>query len=584
MLKRITSGTRAVLTDWVAVWRFLRRFKPLWRKAVAANVCGAGASSLQFVIPLATIKIINEAIPRNDLTLLVEISVLIALVAVGAVGFSFLESRYASLFRERANIMLDVHLFEHVQAQPYQFFKQNESGYIMSRLFNDASTTMEVVIGATTLGRTLVWLLGGLILLPFFHLTLSLLIIAVLPVYFALLWWFNSRTKEAFVTVSEKTALTSREMYESMSGIYETKAYGAQKYRARRFAAATIKRGRTMINARALMAAGEQTTQTVTLLVSVLVIAYGGAAVMAGRLPLGTLIGINALAAYLLFPISSLVQQALRAQRAVAAIERTEEWMALRCEESESAPATLPKSRGEVEYENVSFSYEGRPPVLRDVNFKLDPGEVMLITGQSGAGKTTLVNLLPRFLEPLAGAVYIDGVPVEYFPLRHLRRQIAFVSQDVFLFSDTISSNIRMGDSSVSDEDIREAARLANALEFIDRLPETFDTQVGQRGTRLSGGQRQRIAIARALVRDAPILVLDEATSAVDPETEAAVHEAMCHLMSNKTTIIIAHHSTAFIEYVNRAFVLEDGRLRQVPVSDFTLINNHSHEAALPAL
>lgn len=584
MLKRIASGTRALLADWVVVWKFLRRFRTLRRKTVAANVCGAVASALQLAIPLATIKIINEAIPRNDLTLLAEISALIALAATGAVGFSFLESHYASLFRERANIMLDVHLFEHIQAQPYQFFKQNESGYIMSRLFNDASTTMEVVIGATTLGRTLIWLLGGLILLPFFHLTLSLLIIAVLPVYFILLWWFNSRTKEAFVTVSEKTAQTSREMYESMSGIYETKAYGAQKYRARRFAAATIARGRTMIHARALTAAGEQTTQVVTLLVSVVVLAYGGAAVMAGRLPLGTLIGINALAAYLLFPINSLVQQALRAQRAVAAIERTEEWMALRCEESESDSAALPKSRGEVEYENVSFSYEGRPPVLRDVNFKLNPGEVMLITGQSGAGKTTLVNLLPRFLEPLAGVVYIDGVPVQYFSLRHLRRQIAFVSQDVFLFSDTISSNIRMGDSSVSDEDIREAARLANALEFIDRLPEKFDTQVGQRGTRLSGGQRQRIAIARALVRDAPILVLDEATSAVDPETEAAVHEAMCHLMSNKTTIIIAHHSTAFIEYVNRAFVLEDGGLRQVPVSDFIPANNHAREEVLPVL
>ena len=570
------SNATRFLAGWLKVGKFLRRFHGLWRKAAIANAFGGIGSGLQLIIPLGTIKIINEVIPTRDLYLLAEISVVIALAAVGAVVFSFLESHFASIFRERANIQLEVEIFEHIQAQPYQFFKQNESGYIMSRLFNDASTTMEVVTSVTTLGRTMVWLLGGLILLPFFHLTLGLLIVAVLPIYIAVLWWFNRRTKQAFITVSEKTALTSREMYESMSGIYETKAYGAQKYRARRYARATIERGRLLIKARFLMAAGEQTTQIFTLLVSVLVIAYGGAAVMAGQISLGTLIGINAVAAALLFPINNLVQQTLKAQKSIAAIERTEEWMALSREENLQETSRLPRSSGRIRYENVSFSYEDRPPVLRDVSLNLSPGEVVLLTGPSGAGKTTLVNLLPRFLDPLSGTIYLDGTPVRALPLRYLRRQIAFVSQDVFLFSDSIKSNIRMGNSSVSDEDIYEAARMANALDFIEVMADKFNTQVGERGARLSGGQRQRIAIARALVRDAPILVLDEATSAVDPETEAAVHEALCELMKNRTTIIIAHHSTAFIENVNRAFVLEAGELRPVPLSTFMLDNRRA--------
>ncbi|HZN09286.1 MAG TPA: ABC transporter ATP-binding protein [Pyrinomonadaceae bacterium] len=559
------------LAGWMMAGGFLRRFRRLWRKAALANLFGGIGSGLQLIIPVGTIKIINEAIPTRDYYHLAVISSVIALAAIGAVVFSFLESHFAFLFRERANIKLEVDIFEHIQSQPYLFFKQNESGYLMSRLFNDANTTMDVCTSVTTFGRILVGLLGGLVLLPFFHLKLGLLIIAVLPVYIGVLWWFNRRTKQAFITVSEKTALTSREMYESMTGIYETKAYGAQKYRARRYAQATIDRARVLIKARVLMAAGERTTQIFTLLVSVMVITYGGMAVIEGQISVGTLIGINAVAAYLLFPVSNVVQQILRSQQALAAIERTEEWMALPCEERLGETSSLPRSLGRIQYENVSFSYEDRPPVLSDVSFHLSPGEVMLLTGPSGVGKTTLVNLLPRFLEPLSGTIYLDGKPVKSLPLGYLRKQIAFVSQDVFLFSDSITSNIRMGNSSVSDEDIYEAARLANALKFINAMPDKFDTQVGERGARLSGGQRQRIAIARAIVRDAPILVLDEATSAVDPETEAAVHEALCSLMKNKTTIIIAHHSTAFIEYVNRAFVLDTGELRSVPLSTFML-------------
>jgi subfamily B ATP-binding cassette protein MsbA len=558
---------RQYFAGWLKVARFIGRFKSLRRKAVLANVCGGLSSAFQFAIPLATIRIINEVLPHRDTRLLVSLALIIAAAAVGAVLMSYLESQLASVFRERATIKLEVALFENTQAQPYQFFKQHESGYIMSRIFNDAGTTMEVLMSVTTLGRSMVWLLGGLVLLPVFHLKLGLLVAAVLPVYFVLLLWFNRRTKEAFVAASEKTALASREMYESMSGIYETKAYGAQKYRARRYAAATVERGRGMIKARALMAAGEQTTQIVTLLVSLVVISYGGAAVIAGDLSLGTLIGLNAVAAYLLLPVNSLVQQALRVQQSLAAVERTEQWLALEGEENEPEAVRLPKARGHVRYEHVAFAYDGRPPVLLDVNFEVFPGEAMLLMGASGIGKTTLVNLLPRFYEPLRGEIYLDGRPVRRLPLRYLRRQIAFVSQDIFLFSDTVLNNIRMGNSSVSDEEVYEAARLANALDFINELPEKFETKVGERGARLSGGQRQRIAIARAIVRDAPILVLDEATSAVDPETEAAVHEALCGLMKDRTTIIIAHHSTAFIERIDRAYVLESGRLRLAPVA-----------------
>lgn len=582
MVKKVFSLIRPHFMGWVKVARFTGHFRPLWRKMALANLCGGISSLLQLTVPLATVLIINDVLPNKNLGLLVKVSVGMGLATLGSIVASYLEFYFASLYRERAAIRLGLTLFNHIQSQPYLFFKKHESGYIMSRISNDANAALDVVAVMTGIGRSFVWLISGLILLPTFHTKLGLLVIAVIPIYFRLLLWFNKKTKDAFLVVSEKTAAQSRELYESLTGVYETKAYGAQKYRARRYVKAAIERARIQIRARMLMNGGGQVTQIITLLISLFVIAYGGAAVISGSLSLGALVGINTLAAYLLVPINRIVQQSLQIQQALASIERIEQLQSFPGEQAAAARSSRPRARGRLDYDGVCFAYEDRPPVLNDVRFTVRPGEVILLAGRSGVGKTTLINMLLRFLEPTSGNIFLDGRDIGNLPLSYLRSQVALVSQDIFLFSDSIRNNIRIGNLAASDQEIIEAARLANALEFIEGLPEKFETQVGERGARLSGGQRQRIAIARALIRNAPILILDEATSAVDQQTEMAVHDALRQLMEGRTTIIIAHHASAFVGHVDRIFSLENGRLtvHAAPLAMPTAATNSEMSAA----
>ncbi len=565
MLKQFWRVVRQHFNGWRKAAAFAGRFRPLCRRAILANVFGGLSSALQLVVPLATVIIINEALPAKDSRLLFKISALMGLATIGAILTAYFEFYHAAIFRERVALMLETELFEHVQSQPYMFFKNNESGYVMSRILNDSSAAVEVVMSMTGIGRSVIWVLSGAILLPVFNVKLGLLIVTLIPAYFVLLLWFNQRTKEAFAIVQEKTAVASRELFESLSGVYETKACGAQKHRARRYASALVEKARILIKGRMLMTAGGQVSQIFSLIVSFCVIIYGGAAVIAGQLSLGALIGLNALAAYLLFPISRMVQESLKVQQSLASIERIDELRSLEPESLGRSANGQPAAHGRIRYERVSFAYENRSPILSEVSFEIMPGEVVLLAGPSGVGKTTLVSLLMRFLEPTSGDIRLDGVSIKKTPPAYLRRQIALVSQDAFLFSDSIRNNIRMANLKAADSDIISAARLANALEMIERLPQGFNTEVGERGARLSGGQRQRIAIARALVRNAPILIMDEATSAVDPETEAAVHDALCHLLKDRTTIIISHHASAFIEHVDRIFTLEDGCLSVRP-------------------
>jgi subfamily B ATP-binding cassette protein MsbA len=248
-------------------------------------------------------------------------------------------------------------------------------------------------------------------------------------------------------------------------------------------------------------------------------------------------------------------------QRGMAGVERVFELMDTRPDLQEAPDAVpLPAVRGGVAFRGVSFAYDGAQPVLRDLSFEVRPGELVAIVGSSGAGKSTLVNLLPRFYDPSAGRVEIDGTDVRRVTFRSLREQIGIVTQEIILFDDTVYNNIAYGQWGVAPEQVREAARIAHAAEFVERLPEGYETRIGERGIRLSGGEKQRIAIARAVLRDPPILILDEATSALDAESERLVQDALDRLMKGRTTFVIAHRLSTIIR-ADKILVVEHGEI-----------------------
>lgn len=541
---------------------FLARFRHLRRRALAAIVCGCVSSALQLLVPLSSAVIINQAIPRKDLGLLLGIAAGLCLTTLISMGAAYGEFNLSAVLRERMSVELQRDLFEHLQHLPTSFFKTHDSGYVMSRIGNDPETAVDFPAGLTTLGRSLVWFGAAFLLVPAVSPLIGLVVILVIPLYILILVAFNRRIKERFMLVQETTANSSRELFESLGGVHETKAYGGEGYRARRYVRALSGRARNLVKGRRLMALGGHSTQVVMLAVTLFILVYGGAQVMRGRLTLGELVALNALVGYLLLPVNSMVQQAFQIQRSMAAVERLNEVLALHAEPRTEGMEPGGPARGDIRFEGVSFGYDEKS-VLEDVSFRIRPGETVLFAGPSGQGKTSLMSLLPRFYSPAKGRVRLDGMAVDKLRLGWLRRQIAYVCQDTFLFSDTVFNNIRIGNPSASPEQVQEAARRANALDFIEALPQGFQTRVGERGCRLSGGQRQRIAIARALLKGAPILVLDEATSAVDPGTEAAVYQALDRLMEGRTTLVVAHHAEAFLHQVDRILQVEGTRVKE---------------------
>lgn len=552
-----TKGAR-IAGDWKAAFQFLHRFRHLRRKAFWANVCGALSGLLQLALPLSSAVLINRILPDRDFGLLLWLTAGVATATILSSALTYGEFYFSAVFRERAYLELQRDLFEHIQKLPVPYFKHHDSGTIMSEVANDTSVASDLLTGLTSLGRNSTWLFSAVFLLPAFDPIIGIVLCLVIPLYAATLAVFNQRIKHQFSVVQERTAKSSRELYESLSGIYETKAYSAELRQARRYVNSLVSKTRSLIHGRQLMTFGGHTTQLIVLLVSVFILTYGGAKVMRGQLSLGALVALNTLAGYLLLPISGLVNQGFQVQRSLAAIERLSRTFSLPTEPHGQGITLRRPARGHLRFDRVTFQHEGGSPILCDVKIDIQPGETVLFLGPSGAGKTTLVGMLPRFFEPIAGEILLDGRPLWDFDIRSLRRQFAFVSQDTFLFSDSVFNNIRIGKPDADREEILEAARQANAWDFIMGLPDGFDTQVGERGCRLSGGQRQRIAIARALLKGAPILILDEATSAVDKETESAVYEALNRLMKGRTTLVVAHHADAFLHRIERIFLVKD--------------------------
>jgi len=483
------------------------------------------------------------------------------LKGIGSYGSSYLMAWVG----QRVVMDLRNALYSHILGQSASFFGERSTGELMSRINNDVGQVQQAVSEtAGDLARETLALVGFALLLFYYDAWLAVFCIITAPLIVYPMVRLGQRVRKTTRRSQEALQVLSHISAEGFTGQRIVKAFGAEQRESERFARAGHQLFRTNMKVTAALSSLPPLMEVLGGFAMAGALWYGSREIASGHLTLGGLTSFIATLFLMYGPAKKLSRVNANLQQAIAASERIFEMMDTHTEvvEKPNAPALAPFARS-IEFRDVTFAYDEHRRILRGVNFTVQAGQMIAIVGRSGAGKTTLVNLLPRFYDVTGGAILVDGVDVRDVMLSSLRSQIGIVTQETVLFDDSVASNIAYGRPSASQAEVEAAARAANAHEFILGLEQGYHTIIGERGQRLSGGQRQRLAIARALLRNAPVLVLDEATSALDVESELLVQEALTNLMMNRTSFVIAHRLST-IRRADAIIVLERGRIVEI--------------------
>ena len=553
---------------WYALRRIFRLSRPYRLRLYGALVLTSMASLVALVVPLGLRELLNAVFEEADRATLDQLTIgLIVIFLVQAI-VSFGGNYLLEWTGERIVADLRQRIYGHLHRLTLRFFSNNRTGDLTSRLTNDVSSIRSAVTQALSdmLTQSLS-LVGSVALMVVLNWRLSLIIFLVVPAVTVAAIYFGRKIRKLARDIQDRLADTTAIAEEALAAVRVVKAFARSRYEVQRYDEAVeelFERSRVRVLVSALF------SSVVGLLFFSALVAifwYGGVEVLAGRLTAGDLVAFIFYAFNIARSVGGMSRLYSTFNSAAGATERLFELLDTEPEIQDADDATeLDVVRGRIAFQNVTFAYD-EEPVLHDVDFTVESGQTVALVGPSGAGKSTLVSLIPRFYDPQSGRVTIDGYDLRDVTLTSLRQQVAAVSQDVQLFNMSIRENIRYGRLGATDADIEDAARAANAHDFIQKLPDGYDASVGERGVKLSGGQKQRIAIARALLRDARVLLLDEATSSLDSASEALVQEALERLMEGRTTLIIAHRLST-VQDADRILVLEDGRVVQSGTHD----------------
>lgn len=454
-------------------------------------------------------------------------------------------------------------MFSHLQGLSLRFFAEGETGRIMSRVSNDSESIQELFgfAGIGTVVGDTVTILGIVAFMFYLNLELAAISLAVVPLVVGVILVFRRRAREAFLRSRRKVAGVYARLQEGISGMRVVQSFTREAENVQVFGQANVEYLQANLQAARIFSLFTPAIEVCGAVGTCIVLWYGGAQVMAGRLTIGVVVAFMAYLAMFFRPLITLSAFFNVYESAMAGAERVFELLDTPIEVREAEePMDLPPIKGAIRFDRVTFGYEPNVPVLREIDFSVAPGESIAIVGPTGAGKTSLVNLLSRFYDPQEGTITVDGHDVRGVSLRSLRSQMGIVPQDPFLFSTTLGENIRYGRLEATEDEVGEAAKVVGAHDFIDNLPEGYGTMVMEGGANLSTGQKQLVSFARALLSNPRILILDEATSSVDPYTEHLIQGAMARLLEGRTTLIIAHRLFT-VRNVDRIVVLDDGRI-----------------------
>ena len=550
--------------------RLVRYLKPYRVRLGAAFACSGLVAAFSGAYAWLVKPVLDEIFINKNESLLLVLPLGLFAVALLKSVFNYGQNYLMSYVGNQVITDVRQELFGKLIRLPVSYHDVNTSGRLVSRVVNDVTLMANAVAGVLKdifqQGLTFLAMMGVIF---YQNWRLGGLSVIVIPLAVFTMVRMGKRLRALAASGQERMGDMASTLQESLSGIRMVKAYGREEAEAARFQQSNRSFLRTTMKAIQVSSLGSSHMEVIGVVGVAAIIWYGGFLVINGSMTPGEFFSFLTAMFMAYTPIRKLSGSNNQIQQALAAAERVFGVLDLKTEQdAERGRLELPRIAQSVTFDDVTFHYGSQAvPALKDINLTIRAGEMMALVGSSGSGKTTLVNLIPRFYEPTAGRILIDGIDIQSYTLRSLRSQIGMVSQDVVLFDDSIRNNIAFGRADATDDDIILAARLAYAHDFVERFPQGYQTIVGEKGVKLSGGERQRLAIARAILRDPPLLILDEATSALDTESERVVQLALANLMKNRTTVVIAHRLST-IQQADRIMVLARGSIVEVGTHD----------------
>lgn len=546
--------------------RFFAYYKPYKALFILDFTCAVIAALLELSFPVIVNQVIDKIMPKENLKLIFMVSILLLFFYMVNTALQYIVVYFGH--KLGANIETDMRdeLFAHFQKQPFEFYDNQKTGKLMSRLTTDLFEISELAHhGPEDVFITIMTLVGSFLLMFNIHPQLALATAIMVPFITVALAYFNKRMTKVNTQIYENLGEFNAGIEASVSGIRVTQAFANEDFEKKRFGKLNQLYRQSKLAFYKTMALSSSYNYLLIRLISLFALLFGSYYTIKGDITNGNFVGFILLSNVFARPIEKINTMLESYPKGFAGFRRlTDELDKTPSIQNSENAIDVPALKGDITYNNVDFSYSDGTKVLDQLSLTINQGETVAFVGPSGAGKTTLCHLLPRFYEIESGEITVDGMNIQDLTMNSLRKQIGIVQQDVFLFPGTIRENIAYGKLGASEEDIEVAVKLAHLNQVIDNMPEGLDTVIGERGVKLSGGQKQRVAIARMFLKNPPILILDEATSALDTETENVIQESLMSLSEGRTTLMIAHRLATIkqatrIIVVNEEGIAEDG-------------------------